>query len=70
MRGRNRRRPTASDIMSVEAVGGYAQAIEMVETLSRVRSEVQARLDRLKDSPVEIGPRFVTADAPSVGDAY
>lgn len=63
----NRRRPTARDIMTVEAVGGYAQAIKTAERLGRVRSEVG--LDRLKDSPVEIESRFMTAEAPPAGDA-
>ena len=55
--------------MTVEAVGGYARATEMVQTLGRVWSEVQVGLDRVKDSPVEIESRCMTADAPPVGDA-
>ncbi len=51
------------DIMTLQAVGGYAEAAEMIETLGRVRPEVQVMLDRLRDVPVDIEPRFVTAEA-------
>ena len=34
----------------------------MIEKLGVVRPQVQAVLDRLKDVPVDIEPRFVTAD--------
>ena len=51
------------DIMTLQAVGGYAEATEMIEMRGRVRPEVQVVLDRLEDVPVDIEPRFVTADA-------
>ena len=51
------------DIMTLQAVGGYAKATQMIEKLGRVRPEVQVVLDRLKDVPVDIEPRFVTAEA-------
>ena len=51
------------DIMTLQAVGGYADAVQMIETLGRVRPEGQALLDRLEDVPVDIEPRFVTAEA-------
>ncbi len=51
------------DIMTLQAVGGYAEATQMIERLGRVRPEVQVVLDRLKDVPVDIEPRFVTAEA-------
>ena len=56
------------DIMTLQAVGGYAEAAEMIETLGRVRPEVQVVLDRLEDVPVDIAPRFVTAEALLAGD--
>jgi len=34
----------------------------MLEKLGVVRPQVQALLDKLKDVPVDIEPRFVTAD--------
>jgi hypothetical protein len=58
------------DIMTIEAVGGYAEAAEMIETLGRIRPEVQTVLDRLTDVPVDIEPRFVTAEALLAGDAH
>jgi hypothetical protein len=35
----------------------------MMEKLGVVRPQVQAVLDKLKDVPVDIQPRFVTADS-------
>jgi hypothetical protein len=49
------------DIMTMQAVGDYAGAKQMMEKLVVVRPPVQAILDRLKDVPVDIEPRFVTA---------
>jgi len=49
------------DIMTLQAVGGYADAIQMIDTLAVVRPEVKVVLDRLGDVPVDIEPRFVTA---------
>ena len=57
------------DIMTLQAVGGYADATEVIETLGRVRPEVQVVLDRLEDVPVDIEPRFVTAEALLAEDA-
>ena len=50
------------DIMSLQAVGGYDAAKQMIEKLAVVRPPVQVVLDRLKDVPVDIEPRFVTAE--------
>jgi hypothetical protein len=50
------------DIMTMQAVGDYKAAQEMIRTLGIVRPEVQRVLDRLKDVPVDIEPRFVSAD--------
>ena len=49
------------DIMTVQATGDYAAAGQLISTLGVVRPPVQAVLDRLKDVPVDIEPRFVTA---------
>jgi hypothetical protein len=49
------------DIMTMQAVGGYDEAKQMIETLAVVRPPVQDVLDRLTDVPVDIEPRFVTA---------
>jgi hypothetical protein len=50
------------DIMTMQAVGDYAAAKQMIEKLAVIRPPVQAVLDKLKDVPVDIEPRFVTAD--------
>ena len=49
------------DIMTLQAVGDYAAATELIARLGVVRPQVQTVLDRLKDVPVDIEPRFVTA---------
>jgi len=49
------------DIMTLQAVGGYAGATQMIGQLGVVRPQVQVVLDRLKGVPVDIEPRFVTA---------
>jgi hypothetical protein len=51
------------DIMTMQAVGDYAAAKTLIETMGVVRPTVQVILDRLEDVPVDIEPRFVTADA-------
>jgi len=50
------------DIMTIQAVGDYAAAKQMIEKLAVIRPPVQAILDRLKDVPVDIEPRFTTAN--------
>jgi hypothetical protein len=49
------------DIMTLQANGDYAAAKAMTETLGVIRPTVQAVLDKLKDVPVDIEPRYVTA---------
>ena len=49
------------DIMTIEAEGDYAQAKAIGERLGVVRPPVQAALDKLNAVPVDIKPRFVTA---------
>ena len=51
------------EILTMQARGDYAAARRMMDTLGVVRPPVQAVLDKLKDVPVDIEPRFVTADA-------
>ena len=50
------------DLMTLQAKGGYEDAKQLMEKLGTVRPQTQAVLDRLKDVPVDIEPRFVTAD--------
>jgi hypothetical protein len=51
------------EIMSLQAEGSYQKAKAMIETLGVVRPPVKALIDRLSDVPVDIEPRFVTAQA-------
>ncbi len=49
------------DIMTMQAMGDYAAGKGLIEKLAVVRPPVQVVLDRLRDVPVDIAPRFVTA---------
>jgi len=51
------------EIMSLQAEGGYQKAKAMIETLGVIRPPVKALLDKLTEVPVDIEPRFVTAQA-------
>ncbi len=53
----------AHELLTVEAKGDYDGGKRMLERLVVMRPEVKAVLDRLGDVPVDIRPRFVTADA-------
>jgi hypothetical protein len=50
------------DLMTMQAVGDYAAAKQMMEKLAVVRPQTQTVLDRLTGVPVDIEPRFVTAE--------
>jgi len=50
------------EFLTIEAEGSYDRAADMVKRLGVVRPEVQRVLDRLKDVPVDIEPKFVTAE--------
>jgi hypothetical protein len=50
------------DIMTMQAAGDYSGVQALIKSHGVVRPEVQKLLDRLKDVPVDIEPRFVTAD--------
>jgi hypothetical protein len=49
------------DLMTIQATGDYARAKTLIETLAVIRPPVQVVLDKLKDVPVDIEPRYVTA---------
>jgi hypothetical protein len=48
--------------MTMQAVGDYAAAKQMMEKFAVIRPQTQAVLDKLKGVPVDIEPRFVTAE--------
>ena len=50
------------DIMTIQATGDYAKAKALLERMVVIRPEVKRLLDRLVDLPVDIAPRFVTAE--------
>src|SRR5262245_562227 len=50
------------DIMTIQATGDYAKARALLERMVGVRPEAQRLIDRLADVPVDIAPRYVTAD--------
>ncbi len=52
-----------SEIMTLQADGDYARAQNMLGRLAVMRPEIQRALDRLKAIPVDIEPKFTTAEA-------
>ena len=50
-------------LMTIQAQGDYDEARRVIDTLGVVRPEVQAMLDRLRAVPVDIRPRYTTAEA-------
>jgi hypothetical protein len=48
------------ELMTLQAEGSYAKAKALFERLAVVRPETQRVLDRLKDVPVDVAPRFVS----------
>ncbi|HEY3352731.1 MAG TPA: hypothetical protein VGQ83_05750 [Polyangia bacterium] len=60
-------RDLTREIMTLEARGDYDQAKDLIARLAVLRPEVKQALDRLANVPVDIAPRFVTAEqlAPS-----
>ncbi|MBA3948522.1 MAG: hypothetical protein H0X44_01090 [Acidobacteria bacterium] len=54
------------EFLTIEAEGNYDKAADFVKRLGIVRPDVQRVLDKLKDVPVDIEPRYATAAALSV----
>ncbi len=55
-------RGLTSRLMTIQAQGDYDEANRVLETLGVVRPEVQRVLDRLRNVPIDIQPRYVTAE--------
>jgi hypothetical protein len=51
------------EIMTIQGNGDRAAAKALLERYSAIRPEVKRVLDRLGGVPVDIAPRFVTAEA-------
>jgi hypothetical protein len=50
------------EIMTLQAEGSYAKAKAMIDKLGVIRPEVKRVLDRAADIPIDIEPRFTTAE--------
>jgi Mn-dependent DtxR family transcriptional regulator len=50
------------EIMTIQAEGNYDKAKELTSRLGVIRPVVQQALDKLKGVPVDIEPKFVTAE--------
>ena len=48
--------------MTIQAEGNYEKAKEMQARLGVIRPEVQRALEKMEKIPVDIEPRFVTAE--------
>jgi len=51
------------ELMTLQAHGDHSRAVQMLASLSVVRPPVQKVLDRLTQVPVDIEPKFTTAEA-------
>jgi hypothetical protein len=50
------------ELLTIQAEGSYEKARSMLDRLAVIRPETRRILDRLEDIPVDIEPRFVTAE--------
>ncbi len=50
------------DLMTMQAMGDYAAGKQLLDTLGNIRPPARAVFDKLKGVPVDIEPRFLTAD--------
>ena len=48
--------------MTIQAEGNYEKAKELLKRLGVVRPEVQKALDKMGNIPVDIEPKFTTAE--------
>ena len=51
------------ELLTLQATGDYAGTRKLFDRLVVIRPQVKAVIDRLTDVPIDIRPRFVTADA-------
>ena len=56
-------RGLTSELMTIQATGDFDAPEQILRTRGVVRPEVEQVLDRLSETPTDIKPRFVTADA-------
>jgi len=65
-------RDLTHELLTIEARGDYHAAQQMLETLGVIRPSVQKALDRMTHIPVDIEPKFVTANrlVPSTANQF
>ncbi len=51
-----------AELLTIQAEGSYEKAKAILDRLAVIRPETRRVLDRLQDVPVDIEPRFVTAE--------
>jgi hypothetical protein len=49
------------DLLTLEAEGNYSKAKDLLSRLGVIRPEIQKALEKLRDVPVDIEPKFTTA---------
>ncbi len=60
-------RDLAHELLTIEATGDYAGAKKMLDTRGKMRDDVAETLKKVGHVPVDIAPRFVTADEVAPG---
>jgi hypothetical protein len=55
-------RELARELLTLQALGSYAKAKEMLDTYAVLSPAMQRALDRLKEVPVDIAPRYPLAE--------
>ena len=55
-------RALTAELLTIQAEGSHEKARAILDRLAVIRPETRRVLDRLKDVPVDIEPRFVTAE--------
>jgi hypothetical protein len=57
------------EILTLEAEGNYAKAQDLMRRLAVVRPEIQRTMDKLKNIPIDIEPKFTAAERLLAGAA-
>ena len=58
-----------TELLTIQAEGSYEKAKAILDRLAVIRPETRRVLDRLQDVPVDIEPRFVTAEELTRGES-
>jgi len=52
-----------TELMTVQATGDFGAAERILETRGVVRPDVQKKLNELNSIPIDIRPRYITAES-------